>query len=134
MFSTYFYDADFKISPYETNEEACRVFKVIITLTTANTVLVEEPLRKTGCIVLTMGSFLEVSYNIARKFYKFYLEHTSQGLYRGQFLPMARHREITEENFATRLPYIVAGKKPGGSDSNERINRLSQPMYCNSYL
>ncbi|MBO7208708.1 MAG: hypothetical protein J6V58_03110 [Clostridia bacterium] len=93
----------------------------MITLTTANAVLVEEPWCKPGCLVLTMGSFQEVSDDIARKFDKLYLDHIAQGLHRGQFLPMAHRGEITEDDFAAELPDIVAGFKPGRTDNNERL-------------
>lgn len=120
-FSSYFPDADFDIVPYDSNEVACKDSDVIITLTTANAVLVEEPWCKPGCLVLTMGSFQEVSDDIARKFDKLYLDHIAQGLHRGQFLPMASRGEISEEDFAAELPDIVAGKKPGRENPNDRL-------------
>ncbi len=120
-FASYFPDADFKIVPYASNEEACRESDVIITLTTANAVLVEEPWCKPGSLVLTMGSFQEVSDDIARKFDKLYLDHIAQGLHRGQFLPMAHRGEISEEDFAAELTEIAAGKKSGRENDSERI-------------
>jgi len=120
-FASYFPDADFEIVPYESNEEACRESDVIITLTTADAVLVEEPWCKPGCLVLTMGSFQEVSDDIARKFDKLYLDHIAQGLHRGQFLPMAYRGEITEDDFAADLPSIAAGKKQGRENDTERL-------------
>lgn len=120
-FHKHFPDADFKITPYESIEEACRESDVIITLTTANAVLVEEPWCKEGSLVLTMGSFQEVSDDIARKFDKLYLDHIAQGLHRGQFLPMAHRGEITEDDFAAELPDIVAGLKQGRTNPTERL-------------
>lgn len=120
-FASYFPDADFDIVPYDCNEAACRESDVIITLTTANAVLVEEPWCKPGCLVLTMGSFQEVSDDIARKFDKLYLDHIAQGLHRGQFLSMAHRGEITENDFAAVVPDIVAGKKPGRAVPQERL-------------
>ncbi len=120
-FASYFPDADFDIVPYESIEEACRESDVIITLTTAKAVLVEEPWCKKGSLVLTMGSFQEVSDDIARKFDKLYLDHIAQGLHRGQFLPMAHRGEITEEDFAAELPDIAAGKKKGRENPDERL-------------
>ncbi len=120
-FASYFPDADFDIVPYESNEEACRESDVIITLTTADAVLVEEPWCKPGSLVLTMGSFQEVSDDIARKFDKIYLDHIAQGMHRGQFKPMAERGEITADDFAAELPEIVAGKKPGRQNPEERL-------------
>ena len=68
-----------------------------------------------------MGSFQEVSDDIARKFDKIYLDHIAQGMHRGQFLPMAERGEITADDFAAELPEIVAGKKPGRQNPEERL-------------
>lgn len=120
-FASYFPDADFAITPYESIEEACKESDVIITLTTADAVLVEEPWCKPGCLVLPMGSFHEVDDDIARKFDKIYLDNIAQGLHRGQFLPMAHRGEITAEDFDAELPDVVAGKKAGRDNAQQRI-------------
>lgn len=120
-FGSYFPDADFAITPYENVEEACRGADVIITLTTADAVLVEEPWCKKGCLVMPMGSFHEVDDNIARKFDKLYLDNIAQGMHRGQFLNMAHAGEITEESFDAELPDVVAGLKAGRESADERI-------------
>ncbi len=120
-FASYFPDRDFEIIPYDSNETACNDADVIITLTTADAVLVEEPWCKKGSLVLTMGSFHEVDDNICKKFDKIYLDHIAQGLHRGQFLPMASRGEITAEDFAAELPDIVAGKKPGRENNEDRL-------------
>lgn len=120
-FATYFPDADFTITPYESIEAACQDADVIITLTTADAVLVEEPWCKPGCLVMPMGSFHEVDDNIARKFDKLFLDNIAQGMHRGQFLNMAHNGEITEADFHAELPNVVAGTKTGREDPNERI-------------
>ena len=120
-FASYFPDADFEIVPFESIEEACKESDVIITLTTADAVLVEEPWCKPGCLVLPMGSFHEVDDNIARKFDKLYLDNIAQGMHRGQFLNMAHSGEITEESFDAELPDVVAGKKAGRDNPEQRI-------------
>lgn len=120
-FASYFPDADFAIIPYASNEEACKESDVIITLTTADAVLVEEPWCKPGCLVMPMGSFHEVSDDIARKFDKLFLDNIAQGMHRGQFLHMAHTGEITEESFHAELPDVVAGSKIGRENMQERI-------------
>ena len=120
-FASYFPDADFAITPYASVEEACKESDVIITLTTADAVLVEEPWCKPGCLVMPMGSFHEVSDDIARKFDKLFLDNIAQGMHRGQFLHMAHTGEITEESFHAELPDVVAGHKTGRENSQERI-------------
>lgn len=120
-FGSYFPDADFAITPYASIEEACKQADVIITLTTADEVLVEEPWCKPGCLVMPMGSFHEVDDNIARKFDKLLLDNIAQGMHRGQFLHMAHTGEITEESFHAELPDVVAGLKSGRENPTERI-------------
>ena len=120
-FASYFPDADFAITPYESIEAACKEADVIITLTTADAVLVEEPWCKPGCLVMPMGSFHEVSDDIARKFDKLFLDNIAQGMHRGQFLHMAHTGEITEESFHAELPDVVAGLKTGRENDQERI-------------
>lgn len=120
-FASYFPDADFAINPYASIEEACKEADVIITLTTADVVLVEEPWCKPGCLVMPMGSFHEVDDNIARKFDKLFLDNIAQGMHRGQFLHMAHTGEITEESFHAELPDVLAGLKTGRETADERI-------------
>lgn len=120
-FASYFPDADFAITPYESIESACKDADVIITLTTADAVLVEEPWCKPGCLVMPMGSFHEVDDNIARKFDKLFLDNIAQGMHRGQFLNMAHNGEITEADFHAELPDVVAGLKTGRENPTERI-------------
>ena len=120
-FASYFPDADFAITPYESIEAACKDADVIITLTTADAILVEEPWCKPGCLVMPMGSFHEVDDNIARKFDKLFLDNIAQGMHRGQFLNMAHTGEITEADFHAELPDVVAGLKTGRENPEERI-------------
>lgn len=120
-FASYFPDADFRITPYESIEKACKDADVIITLTTADAVLVEEPWCKRGCLVMPMGSFHEVDDEIARKFDKLYLDNIAQGMHRGQFLNMAHAGEITEDSFDAELPDVVAVLKSGREHADERI-------------
>ena len=120
-FAKYFPDVDFAITPCESIEAACRESDVIITLTTADAILVEEPWCKEGCLVMPMGSFHEVDDDIARKFDKLYLDNIAQGMHRGQFLNMAHTGEITEESFDAELPDVVAGLKKGRDNDKHRI-------------
>lgn len=120
-FAKFFPDADFAITPYENIKDACKESDVIITLTTADAILVEEPWCKEGCLVMPMGSFHEVDDDIARKFDKLYLDNIAQGMHRGQFLNMAHTGEITEESFDAELSDVVAGLKAGRDNDKQRI-------------
>jgi len=113
--------ADFKIVPYESNEEACMGADVIITLTTANAPLVKEAWCKKGCLVLTMGSYTETSEDVPEKFDKIYLDCIAQGLHRGNFKEMAEKGIVNENNIDAELTDIVAGTKPGRTNPDDRI-------------
>ena len=119
-FASYFPDADFEIVPYESNEEACRDADVIITLTTADAALVEEPWCKPGCLVMPMGSFRELSDDVCLKADQRYLDNIAQGMHRGQFLCLAHDGRITEADFAAELTEVAAGTKPGRTDPIHR--------------
>ena len=120
-FASYFPDADFTIIPCADTEAACKDADIMITLTTANAVLIKEPWCKPGCLVLTMGSYQEADDDIARKFDKLYLDHIAQGLHRGQFLGMASRGEIGPNDFAAELTEVAAGLKKGRDNPEQRI-------------
>lgn len=82
---------------------------------------IDKWLRRNILLVMTMGSFQEVSDEIARKFDKLYLDHIEQGLHRGQFKGMAARGEITAADFAAELPEVVAGHKAGRDHASQRI-------------
>lgn len=120
-FAGYFPDAEFAIVSYESIEKACVDSDVIITLTTADAVLVEDSWCRKGSLVLTMGSFQEVSDDIARNSDKLFLDHIAQGLHRGQFKKMAERGEIKAEDFAAELTEVAAGLKAGRDNPDQRI-------------
>ena len=120
-FSKDFEGRDFAVTPFASNKDGCLGADVIITLTTANAVLVEEDWCKKGCLVMPMGSFKEVSDDIARKFDKVCLDHIAQGMHRGQFKEMTARGEIKAEDFDAELPDVVAGKKTGRDNPDQRI-------------
>ncbi|MDO4587051.1 MAG: ornithine cyclodeaminase family protein [Planctomycetia bacterium] len=116
-----FADAPFKMVDCDNNEAACQESDIIITVTTANAVLVEEPWVKKGAIVITMGSFSEISEDLIRKADMRIVDHIGQALHRGSFAEMAARGEITEESFATDMPTLVSGKHPGRTNPEDRI-------------
>jgi ornithine cyclodeaminase/alanine dehydrogenase-like protein (mu-crystallin family) len=120
-FASFFQDEYFKLTTYDNNEEACRDADVIITVTTANAVLVKEPWCKPGCLVLTMGSYTEVDDEIPRKFDRLLVDNIAQALHRGNFKEMADRGEITAKSFAAEIPDVVAGKTAGRIDPTQRI-------------
>jgi ornithine cyclodeaminase/alanine dehydrogenase-like protein (mu-crystallin family) len=120
-FSGFFRNSSFKLSTHLNNEEACRDADVIITVTTANAVLVEEPWCKPGCLVLAMGSYTELDDEIPRRFDRLLVDNIAQALHRGNFKEMADRGEITAESFAAEIPDVVAGKAAGRIDTAQRI-------------
>ena len=113
--------APFKMISCDSNEQACRGSDIIITVTTADAPLVQEPWVKEGALVMAMGSFSETSEDLVRKADKLIVDHIGQALHRGNLAKMAARGEITAESFAAELPYVIAGLSKGRENKKERI-------------
>ena len=121
QFISRFPDANFKLVSCEDNQTACLGSDIIITVTTANAPLVQESWVKKGALVMTMGSYTEVSEELMRCSDKLVTDHIGQALHRGGFAEMAAKGEITAQSFCAELPDIIAGTKSGRTSSDERI-------------
>ena len=116
-----FPDAPFKFVKCSSNEAGCRGADVIVTVTNANTNLVEEPWVKEGGLVMTMGSFRETSFDVVRKADKIAVDQVGQSLHRGNVKELAEMGEINENSFDIIVPDVLAGKAAGRKDPKERI-------------
>jgi len=116
-----FPDAPFRFVKCATSEEGCRGADVIITVTNANTNLVEEPWLKEGSLVMTMGSFRETSFDVVRKADKIAVDHVGQSLHRGNVKELAEMGEITESSFDIIIPDVLAGKAEARTNPKDRI-------------
>ena len=116
-----FPDAPFKFVKCASNEEGCRGADVIITVTNANADLVEEPWVKEGALVMTMGSFREVSFDVVRKADKIAVDQIGQSLHRGNLKELAEMGEITAESFDIVIPDVLAGKGEARTNPKDRI-------------
>ncbi len=120
-FMARFPDAPWKFVNCATNEEGCRGADVIITVTNANADLVEEPWVKEGALVMTMGSFREVSFDVVRKADKIAVDQVGQSLHRGNLKELAEMGEITADSFDIIIPDVLAGKMPARTNPKDRI-------------
>jgi len=116
-----FPDAPFTFVKCKSNEEGCRDADVIITVTNANADLVEEPWVKKGALVMTMGSFREVSFDVVRKADRIAVDQVGQSLHRGNLKELAEMGEITEDSFDLIVPEVLAGKYSVNRLPDERI-------------
>lgn len=116
-----FEGTSFKMVECTDNETACRGSDIIITVTTANVPLVQEPWVKNGALVMTMGSFTEISDDLMRKADKLITDHIGQALHRGTFAELAAKGEITASSFSAEIPYVITGSQEGRTCSDERI-------------
>ena len=116
-----FPDAPFKFVKCATNEEGCRGADVIVTVTNANANLVEEPWLKEGCLVMTMGSFRETSFDVVRKADKIAVDQVGQSLHRGNVKELAEMGEINENSFDIIVPDVLAGKAQARTNPKDRI-------------
>ena len=120
-FAARFPDAPWKFVNCKSNEEGCRSADVIITITNANADLVEEPWVKEGALVMTMGSFREVSFDVVRKADKIAVDQIGQSLHRGNLKELAEMGEITAESFDIIIPDVLAGKMQARTNPKDRI-------------
>ena len=120
-FMSFFPNAPFKMVEFDSNEEACRGSDVIITVTNADTELVQEPWVGKGALVLTMGSFTETSDDVVLKADRLITDHIGQSLHRGNIASIAHRGLVNAESFAAELPSVVAGKQVGRERADERI-------------
>jgi len=116
-----FPDAPFALVDCPEREAACRGADVIVTVTTANAALVEEPWVKRGALVMTMGSYTETSADLIRKADKLVADHLGQAMHRGNFKFMVDSGELAAGSFAAEVTEVVAGKKAGRDDPGQRI-------------
>ncbi len=120
-FAARFPDAPWKFVNCRSNEEGCRGADVIITITNANADLVEEPWVKEGALVMTMGSFREVSFDVVRKADKIAVDQIGQSLHRGNLKELAEMGEITADSFDILIPDVLAGKMQARTNPKDRI-------------
>ena len=120
-FMSRFPDAPWRFVNCASNEEGCRGADVIITITNANADLVEEPWVKEGALVMTMGSFREVSFDVVRKADKIAVDQIGQSLHRGNLKDLAEMGEITVDSFDIIVPEVLAGKMPARTNPTDRI-------------
>ncbi|NLC44635.1 MAG: ornithine cyclodeaminase family protein [Clostridiales bacterium] len=125
-----FPNAPFKLISCDSNEEGCYGADVVITITSACAVLVEEPWIKAGGLVMTMGSYTEISEELSLKSDKLFVDQIAQGLHRGNFKEMTEKGLINEKSFAAELPDVVTGKAGGRDNDEQRIVAAIVGMGC----
>ena len=125
-----FPDAPFALVDCAEQEAACRGADIVITVTTANAALVEEHWVKKGALVMTMGSYTEISPQLSRKADKLVVDHLGQGPHRGSFREMVDRGELSAASFAAEVTEVVAGKKVGRDDPGQRIIVALVGMGC----
>lgn len=116
-----FDDPPFRFVKCRNNEEACRGSDIIITVTNANAVLVEEPWVKKGGLVMTMGSFRETSDDVVLKADKIAVDQIGQSLHRGNVKELAEAGKITADSFDIVIPDVLAGKSQARTNPDDRI-------------
>ena len=116
-----FDDPPFRFVKCRNNEEACRGSDIIITVTNANAVLVEEPWVKKGGLVMTMGSFRETSDDVVLKADKIAVDQIGQSLHRGNVKELEEAGKITADSFDIVIPDVLAGKSQARTNPDDRI-------------
>ncbi len=125
-----FPDAAFELVNCTDSEAACRDSDVIITVTTADADLVKASWVRKGCLVITMGSFREVEFDVVRQADVIAVDHVAQSLHRGNLKPLAELGEITEDSFDVEMGLLLAGKQTYTPDPEKRVYAQLVGMGC----
>ncbi|MEA4889640.1 MAG: ornithine cyclodeaminase family protein [Clostridiaceae bacterium] len=116
-----FINSPFKMIDCASNEDGCRGSDVIITITTADAVLVQEPWIKKGALVMTMGSYTEVSDDVVIKSDMIAVDHVGQSLHRGNLKSLSDRGLINASSIGIVITDLIAGKIPGRKTLDDRI-------------
>lgn len=125
-----FENADFELVDCDNSEVACKDSDIIITVTTANADLVKASWVKEGAMVITMGSFKEVEFDVVRQADVIAVDHVAQSLHRGNLKPLAELGEIDENSFDVEIGLLLAGKQTYVPDPNKRVYAQIVGMGC----
>jgi len=125
-----FSDSPFKMIDCASNEDGCRGSDVIITITTADAALVQEPWIKKGALVMTMGSYTEVSDDVVLKSDIIAVDHVGQSLHRGNLKSLVDRGLINASSIGIVITDLLAGKIPGRKTMDDRICMELVGMGC----
>ncbi len=125
-----FENADFELVDCDNSELACKDSDIIITVTTANADLVKASWVKEGAMVITMGSFKEVEFDVVRQADIIAVDHVAQSLHRGNLKPLAELGEIDENSFDVEIGLLLAGKQTYTPDPKKRVYAQIVGMGC----
>lgn len=114
----------------DNTEVACKDSDIIITVTTANADLVKASWVKQGAMVITMGSFKEVEFDVVRQADIIAVDHVAQSLHRGNLKPLAELGEIDENSFDVEIGLLLAGKQTYTPDPKKRVYAQIVGMGC----
>ena len=112
------------------NQSACEDSDIIITVTTADADLVKASWVKEGTLVITMGSFKEVEFDVVRQADVIAVDHVAQALHRGNLKPLAELGEVDESSFDIEIGLLLAGKQSYNPDPKKRVYAQIVGMGC----
>lgn len=112
------------------NKSACEDSDIIITVTTADAELVKASWVKEGALVITMGSFKEVEFDVVLKADVIAVDHVAQALHRGNLKPLAELGKVDENSFDIEIGLLLAGKQTYTPDPKKRVYAQIVGMGC----
>ena len=114
----------------DNNQVACEDSDIIITVTTADAELVKASWVKEGAMVITMGSFKEVEFDVVLKADVIAVDHVAQALHRGNLKPLAELGKVNEDSFDIEIGLLLAGKQTYTPDPKKRVYAQIVGMGC----
>ncbi len=129
-FISKFEGSDIEFVSCDNNQVACEDSDIIITVTTADAELVKASWVKEGAMVITMGSFKEVEFDVVLKADVIAVDHVAQALHRGNLKPLAELGKVNEDSFDIEIGLLLAGKQTYTPDPKKRVYAQIVGMGC----
>jgi ornithine cyclodeaminase/alanine dehydrogenase-like protein (mu-crystallin family) len=117
-----------RVVPVERAEDAVRGCQIICSATTATEPFVSDQWLEPGSLIYTMGEFQELETAAYLNTDKLVVDDWEQVKIKVDIKTMLARGEIDDSSVYADLATIVAGRKPGRVDANERIMVRSQGL------
>lgn len=101
--------------------EAVSGADIIVTVTTANEILIKRDWIADGVFIASLGSYTELDPEIVLNADKLLVDNLDQAKHRGELAPLIEKGLLDEGNIYGEIGEVVAGQKPGRETEKEVI-------------
>jgi ornithine cyclodeaminase/alanine dehydrogenase len=113
--------AGFPVRKVSSPEEAAEGADALVSVTHARNKFITNEMVKSGMTVCPLGSFRECADELILSVDKIIVDHVGQTLHRGALKEVVESGRLGEEDLYATIGEVVAGKKKGRENGEERI-------------